>query len=223
MDLRSPAAWATALTTRLALRRSMPGRVSLRLTGIPPAMLAARRSIRRSPPLAGSSPACRAVTAASQSVLASRVAPSLMLVPAVMNLLVKSSRCSQLPQSMSRPAPASRGWMPRAQARSASPSWRGFTVVTGFLPGRGGDGTAGDVGERGHAEVDGLFLALQGRVDLGELVLGAGEADLESLDLAEPAFALGLGDAVAAGCRGSPRAGRAGQGPASGASIVTQA
>jgi len=37
---------------------------------------------------------------------------------------------------------------------------------------------------------------LQGRVDLGDLVLGAGEADLESLDLAEPAFAFGLGDAV---------------------------
>ena len=37
---------------------------------------------------------------------------------------------------------------------------------------------------------------LQGRVDLGELVLGAGEADLESLDLAGPALALGLGNAV---------------------------
>jgi hypothetical protein len=44
--------------------------------------------------------------------------------------------------------------------------------------------------------VDGLVPALQGCVDLGELVLGAGEADLESLDLAKPAFASGLGDAV---------------------------
>jgi hypothetical protein len=44
--------------------------------------------------------------------------------------------------------------------------------------------------------VDGLVAALQGRVDLGELVLGAGEADLEALDLAEPALASGLGDAV---------------------------
>jgi hypothetical protein len=44
--------------------------------------------------------------------------------------------------------------------------------------------------------VDGLLAALQGRVDLGELVLGVGEADLEALDLAEPAFTLGLGDAV---------------------------
>jgi hypothetical protein len=111
-----------------------------------------------------------------------------MLVPVVMNRLVKSSRCSQLPQSMSRPVPASRGWMPRAQARSASPSWRGFTAVTVFLPGRsGGDGTARDLWERGHAEVDGLFLPAQGRVDLGELVLGVGEADLEALDLSEPA------------------------------------
>jgi hypothetical protein len=29
--------------------------------------------------------------------------------------------------------------------------------------------------------VDGLFPALQGGADLGELVLGAGEADLEAL------------------------------------------
>jgi hypothetical protein len=36
--------------------------------------------------------------------------------------------------------------------------------------------------------VDGLVLALQGRVDLGELVLGADETDFEALDLAEPAF-----------------------------------
>ena len=35
----------------------------------------------------------------------------------------------------------------------------------------------------------------QGGVDLGELVVGGGEADLESFDLAEPAFALGFGDA----------------------------
>jgi len=61
---------------------------------------------------------------------------------------------------------------------------------------RAGDGTSGDVGERGHAEVDGLVLAPQGHVDLGEFALGADEADLQALDLAEPAFALGLGDAV---------------------------
>jgi hypothetical protein len=44
--------------------------------------------------------------------------------------------------------------------------------------------------------VDRLLTAAQGGVDLGELVLGAGEADLEALDLAEPTFAFGLGDAV---------------------------
>jgi hypothetical protein len=49
------------------------GQVSLRLTGVSPAMLAVRRSIRRSSPLEGSSPACRAVMAASQSVLARRL------------------------------------------------------------------------------------------------------------------------------------------------------
>ena len=89
--------------------------------------------------------------------------------------------------------------MPRAQARSASSSRLELMAVTGFLPGQsGGDGTARDVGKRGHAgEVDGLFLAALGRVDLGELVLGAGEADLQALDLAEPAFPLGLGDPVA--------------------------
>jgi hypothetical protein len=46
--------------------------------------------MRRSPPLESSSPALRAVMAASQSVAASSVTPSLMLVPVVMNRLVKS-------------------------------------------------------------------------------------------------------------------------------------
>ena len=32
-------------------------------------------------------------------------------------------------------------------------------------------------------------------VELGEFVFGAGEADTEPFDLAEPAFAFGLGDA----------------------------
>ena len=32
-------------------------------------------------------------------------------------------------------------------------------------------------------------------VDLGDLVVGAGEADAESFDLTEPGFAFGLGDA----------------------------
>ena len=98
--------------------------------------------------------------------------PSLMLVPAVMNLLVKSLRCSQLPHSISRPVPASRGWMPRAQALQRVAEMAGIHGGHGVPSGAGGDGAAGDVGECGHAEVDGLFPALQGRVDLGELVLG---------------------------------------------------
>jgi hypothetical protein len=32
-------------------------------------------------------------------------------------------------------------------------------------------------------------------VDLGEFVVGGGEADLEAFDFAEPAFAFGFGDA----------------------------
>jgi hypothetical protein len=45
-----------------------------------------------------------------------------------------------------------------------------------------------------HAKVDGGGAA-GAPVELGELVVGAGEADLEAFDLAEPAFAFGLGDA----------------------------
>ena len=58
----------------------------------------------------------------------------------------------------------------------------------------GGDGAAGDAGEAGHAEVDGG--APPGEiVELGELVPGGGEADLQALGFAEPAFALGFADA----------------------------
>ena len=46
----------------------------------------------------------------------------------------------------------------------------------------------------GHAELDGGGPALEGGVDLGELVVGAGEADFESFDLTEPAFAFGFRD-----------------------------
>ena len=58
--------------------------------------------------------------AAGQSMLAIRVVPSLMLAPVVMKRLVKSSRCSQPPQLMSRLTPASAVRMPSAQARRAS-------------------------------------------------------------------------------------------------------
>ena len=53
-----------------------------------------------------------------------------------------------------------------------------------------------NAGECGHAELDCGGLPPQGRVDLGELVVGAGEADLQSVDFAEPALAFGFGDAV---------------------------
>jgi hypothetical protein len=56
-------------------------------------------------------------------------------------------------------------------------------------------GAAGQIGEGGHAELDGAGLTLASGVDLGELVFGAGEADFESFDLAEPALAFGFGDA----------------------------
>jgi hypothetical protein len=42
-----------------------------------------------------------------------------------------------------------------------------------------------------EAEIDELATAVA--VDLGEFVVGAGEADLESFDFAEPAFAFGFG------------------------------
>jgi hypothetical protein len=54
---------------------------------------------------------------------------------------------------------------------------------------------AGDARECGHAELDRGGLVREGCVDLGELVAGAGEADLESFDFAEPAFVFGFGDA----------------------------
>jgi hypothetical protein len=62
------------------------------------------------------------------------------------------------------------------------------------LAGRGDDGAAGKVGEAGHAEVNGG--APPGElVELGEFLPGGGEADLQALGLAEPAFALGFVDA----------------------------
>jgi hypothetical protein len=59
---------------------------------MPSARLADSIMVRRSPPEQGISPAWRAVTAASQSMPAIKVVPSLMLVPTVMKRLVKSSR-----------------------------------------------------------------------------------------------------------------------------------
>lgn len=49
------------------------------------------------------------------------------------------------------------------------------------------------LGDGGDAQVDGGVVA-GAPVELGELVLGAGEADLQPLDLSRPALAFGLGD-----------------------------
>jgi hypothetical protein len=48
--------------------------------------------------------------------------------------------------------------------------------------------------EGGHAEAD-RGGGAGAPVDLGELVFGSGEADLEAFGFAEPAFAFGFGDA----------------------------
>src|SRR5215470_5018845 len=58
------------------------------------------------------------------------------------------------------------------------------------------DAARNDVGECGHAELDRGGLPLLGCIDLGELVIGAGEADLQAFDFAGPALAFGFGDAV---------------------------
>ena len=57
-------------------------------------------------------------------------------------------------------------------------------------------GAAGGVGEGGDAEIDGGRAAGGDLVHLGEFVAGAGEADLQSLGLAEPPVCFGFGDAV---------------------------
>jgi hypothetical protein len=43
-----------------------------------------------------------------------------------------------------------------------------------------------------HAKRDGTSLTLKGSIDLGDLVLRADQADLQSFDFPEPAFAFGL-------------------------------
>src|SRR5258707_4838379 len=52
----------------------------------------------------------------------------------------------------------------------------------------------GGAAEGAHAESDRTGGACA-PVDLGEFVFGAGAADLESIGFAEPAFAVGFGDA----------------------------
>jgi len=59
----------------------------------------------------------------------------------------------------------------------------------------GGGGAAGDVGESGHAQAHCGAAAGDEPVDLGELVVRGGEADLQAFGLAGPAFSLGFADA----------------------------
>ena len=66
------------------------------------------------------------------------------------------------------------------------------SVFTGAF---GGEGSGGDVAVGGDAEVDVLGAAGFGQIDLGQLVVGGVEADLESFGFAGPAFAFGFGDA----------------------------
>jgi hypothetical protein len=131
-------------------------------------------------------PLLRAAVAVSQSMAAMGL-PS--LVPCSMNRVVKSSRCRKVPLLISRATPASTAQIPVAQARRAAAR---SSAVTGFS---GGEGGGGDVAVGGDAEVDVLGAAGGGQVGLGELVVGGGEADLESLGFSGPALALGLGDA----------------------------
>src|ERR1022692_1234631 len=86
--------------------------------------------------------------------------------------------------------------MPQAPARSAPLSCRGFRVVIAVLRGRGRG--------RSGLRCRGMRACRGGRPGRGaagtrrsgRACPGAGEADLEALDLAEPALASGLGDAV---------------------------
>ncbi|MFE9679352.1 hypothetical protein ACFYO5_35445 [Streptomyces sp. NPDC006259] len=51
-----------------------------------------------------------------------------------------------------------------------------------------------DLPEGGNSQVNGLLLLGDLYVELAEFLLGASQADLETFDLAEPAFRLGFGD-----------------------------
>lgn len=63
---------------------------------------------------------------------------------------------------------------------------------TSGLRSRGGDRSAGKVGELRHAEFDRQGSACERLVELGDLVLGSGQADLQSFDFAKPSFTFGL-------------------------------
>src|SRR5438034_11786528 len=77
------------------------------------------------------------------------------------------------------------------EGEAAYPVRSGMVVAAGRVRA----GAAGGVGEGGDAELDGLAAAGGDLVHLGELGAGAGEADLQSFGLSEPAAGLGFGDA----------------------------
>ena len=58
----------------------------------------------------------------------------------------------------------------------------------------GRDGASGDLRKAGHPEVGARGFG-RDLVELGEFLAGAVEADLEPVDLAEPALLAGFGDA----------------------------
>ena len=72
----------------------------------------------------------------------------------------------------------------------------------GWVGGAGHDGfllaavtvRAGDVGQAGHAEVDGAAAGCEA-VELGEFVGGGGEADVEAFGFAGPVLPAGFVDA----------------------------
>ena len=167
-------------------------------TGIPPAMLAARRSIRRSPPLQGRLPASRAAMAAGQSIWAILVVPSVMLTPVRTNAPAKSSRCSQMLWPMSRPTPASAGrrrWRRRAARRAVDGHWQSSGPLAG---GNGGRVVTVRPAVSAKPGMPRFMAALRRALIWSiwvSLSRGAGEADLQPLGLAEPAWPLGLGDA----------------------------
>src|SRR5690348_8760479 len=70
-----------AVIRSFRFRLSRPGMAWRRETRVPSAMLAASWRMRCSPLQTGICPSWRAVSAASQSIQAIRVVPSLMLVP----------------------------------------------------------------------------------------------------------------------------------------------
>ncbi|WP_006247764.1 hypothetical protein [Mycolicibacterium tusciae] len=71
-----------------------------------------------------------------------------------------------------------------------------FSELIGAEGCSSGEGASDEVGEVWDAEVGGGCSGGE-FIELGQFLVGAGEADLQSFDLAEPAFAAGFIDAGA--------------------------